>query len=579
MSEKKEIEKKKRPKITMAPSLILDEGDLELDGKTLVEEVILDGKPVFALYDGTGVRFEESWPGGTSEDGREITILPRWDDVARKGLVRLPNAALLRIREKNGRRVIGLDVDTEKLIDDLREHIKKYLDVSDDFLEFSIWYILLTWVYDRLSTLPYLRALGDYGTGKSRFLDVVGGLCYRSIHAGGATSAAAVARLIELWKGTLIYNEADWQKSDEAQDIVKILNEGFEKRRGLIKAHKEDQKKMVVYDVFGPKILATRKTWYDPALESRCITEIMRETKRTDIPPLLTKDFYDEQEELRARLLTWRFANWNKVDEQIIMDILPKFGENLEKRLIQASAVFSVLFSYDERMIERFKAFLENHQRGLIEERASSYDGAIVNAIYALRDRQPFSSSDIATKMEDFGFDDVKTRTVGMHLRSLGLETKNTRITVTVERDGEPVEKQVFRRALVWDEGQLKSLFKRYVPDFCGIKASVASVTNTRQNDNISDDVQQRLEGGVLLTHATNAYNATEPFSGGPIELYNRLVEIFGVLPFKPSQLLKHFSDDELEAVNSLILKLKEEGRIVATMSEAGVEVMELVLK
>ena len=29
------------------------------------------------------------------------------------------------------------------------------------------------------SVAPYLRALGDYGTGKTRFIQTVGVLCYR----------------------------------------------------------------------------------------------------------------------------------------------------------------------------------------------------------------------------------------------------------------------------------------------------------------------------------------------------------------------------------------------------------------
>ena len=38
------------------------------------------------------------------------------------------------------------------------------------------------------------------------------------------------------------------------------------------------------YNVFSPKILATRKAFADVALESRCITERVRPKDRKDIP-------------------------------------------------------------------------------------------------------------------------------------------------------------------------------------------------------------------------------------------------------------------------------------------------------
>lgn len=469
-SEKKDEEE---IEVIKTPSFIMENGGVA--GAAIVEEVIQGGKPVFAIWKGTGLTLKPS----IEYDGKIYE--PYWDDGAEKGTIMLPEAHRIELEE----------VSIKDLIIEIKEHIRKYVDVSSDFLEFSAWYILLTWVYDRLSTLPYLRAMGDYGTGKSRFMDVVGGLCYRPIHAGGATTPAAVARLCEIWKGTLLLNEADWKESDESREIVKILNEGFEKHRTLIKAHVDKQKQMIYYDVYGPKILATRKPWYDQALESRCLTEIMKETERNDITPILLKEFYDEQAKIRAKLLMFRFRNWEKVDESAIEKTVPKFGEHIEKRLIQVSVIFSTLFADDDAMIGRFHNFVEEYQRNLTTDRALSFDGLIVNTIYnfILEGAHGVSSGLIKDRMGEDGID-TNVRTIGKHLKTMGFETKQSRIEDKVVR------------AIIWNEGLLKRLVKRYViePDICSIEAFVACDTCVTTNKQTSLDDQEE----ALVYHATN---------------------------------------------------------------------------
>ena len=55
---------------------------------------------------------------------------------------------------------------------------------------------MLSWCYDVLNTVPYLRALGDYGTGKSRFEDIIGGLCYKPMFTNGAITPAVIYRVL-----------------------------------------------------------------------------------------------------------------------------------------------------------------------------------------------------------------------------------------------------------------------------------------------------------------------------------------------------------------------------------------------
>jgi hypothetical protein len=64
------------------------------------------------------------------------------------------------------------------------------------------------------------------------------------------------------------------------------------------------------FRVFGPKVVAMRKGYEDPALESRFLTEVMGRTKlRAGIPINLPAGLKEDALRLRNRLLLFRFRN------------------------------------------------------------------------------------------------------------------------------------------------------------------------------------------------------------------------------------------------------------------------------
>ena len=73
-----------------------------------------------------------------------------------------------------------------ELVAEIDAYLYQYVDLSDGFRKIAAYYILLTWVYDAFNELPYLRLRGDYGTGKTRALLVIGSLCYKAFIASGA---------------------------------------------------------------------------------------------------------------------------------------------------------------------------------------------------------------------------------------------------------------------------------------------------------------------------------------------------------------------------------------------------------
>ena len=339
------------------------------------------------------------------------------------------------------------------LVEEIKEHIRTYLDISDEFRQFAAWWVLLTWVYDKFSTINYLRALGDAGCGKTRFLNVIGGLCFVGTKGSGAVSVAALKRITKRWQGTLIVDEGDFRDSDEKSELVKFFNLGFEKDSPMITCDKNDPAKLEFFIPYCPKIIATRKSFTDKALETRCLTYIMTKTRRKDMPYILPVKFSKEQAHLRNKLLQFRFNHYHKINTDKLLDN-DIMDYDIEPRLKQATYAFASMFSDIPEVLDNFKQFLKKYQDDLVEERANSFDGQIVTTIANIinEGNTNITMKIIVDKMTE---DNWKTnvRVVGSHMKSMGVRTHPKKV------DGATIRKIIFTEE-VWPD-----IVDRYVGD------------------------------------------------------------------------------------------------------------------
>jgi hypothetical protein len=307
-------------------------------------------------------------------------------------------------------------------------------------------------------------------------------LCYKPTLVSGCITPAPIYRMLRRWNGTMILDEADLQNSDEYSEVVKILNCGFEKGRLVIRATKDNPDKLQFLPTFGPKVFATRRRFKDPALEARCLTEIMQETIRSDIPSTLTGTFYREQETLRNKLLMFRLKNYSLLDAEknVALDL-----HGIEPRLKQISYCFTSLFARQTDVLADYKTFIQHHQRELIEQRASTPVGQVVEKLLSLMESVnnvtnvtnvtgeeliPVSSKDIAEPLN------MSPQTVGQILKTLGLRTRLAKI------EGKSL------RYIVHDQAKIDTLKRRYIPSEENDRVTkVAMVTTPR--DSIQKDV------------------------------------------------------------------------------------------
>ncbi|MDA2921157.1 hypothetical protein MYX76_16980 [Desulfobacterota bacterium AH_259_B03_O07] len=274
----------------------------------------------------------------------------------------------------------------EELVEEIRKFIHGYVDLPPLFEKIACYYVLFTWIYDDFRELPYIRVIGDAGSGKTRFLLTVGSLCYKPIFASGASTVSPLFRMLDIFKGTLVIDEGDFRQTDEKSEITKVLNNGNAKGFPVLRSEaiqgREKEFSPRAYSVFGPKLIATRGFFEDKALETRCITEEMGQRElREDIPINLSDEHNERARKLRNKLLMFRFRNLGK------RRIIPSFVDRtIEPRLNQ---VFIPLLSVieDEESKAALKNVAKEYHRQIVADRGMEIEAQVLEVIRELADR------------------------------------------------------------------------------------------------------------------------------------------------------------------------------------------------
>ena len=270
---------------------------------------------------------------------------------------------------------------TLDLITAIQEYLYRYVDLSDQFRAIASYYVLLSWVYDAFNELPYLRLRGDFGSGKTRALKVIGSICYKPFFASGASTVSPIFHVLDTFRGTLIFDEADFRFSDEKSEIIKIFNngnaKGFPVLRTAITIKKEFDPR--AFNVFGPKIVAMRRSFEDQALESRFLTEEMgQRSLRKDIPINLPDQQEEEAASLRNRLLMYRFQSVNKIKiNESLVD--PTLSPRLNQILVPLLSIID-----DEELRDELRDSVRSFEQELYAERSASSEGGVLEILVEL---------------------------------------------------------------------------------------------------------------------------------------------------------------------------------------------------
>jgi hypothetical protein len=355
-----------------------------------------------------------------------------------------------------------------ELCNAINSHIKKYVDAPDLEIEMFINYILFTWFYKKLNTVPYLRFIGDTGKGKSRMLDVIADLCFYPVTVAGNTSPSGVIRFNELWHGTLKMDEGD-RKGGLEDDFIKYLNLGFEAKKWFFKTNPSDYTKQEFFDPFGPKIIAMRRPFHDNATEGRLLSFSVRETTNPDIPVNLPPEYTEEVEELRALIAKFVLFNWTKVDAGKQFSCKDM---NIEPRLKQLVIPLSIVLQLMPDKEEGFKKYILRRQEEVTKTRSESWEGMLFNYMYELaigneRPEEGFEEYFVDGKVVAITASMVakkfnsSARSVTQAISSIGIITDLKTVTVhdnNGNSKGKKTRMYVVRDGAIWRE-----IIKRYL--------------------------------------------------------------------------------------------------------------------
>ncbi len=392
-------EKKERQLVPTASS-ILEDG-------TIVEMAFQpqQRRTVFAIYNAGRWTLQHGIDLGS--DARLVPFSPN-NNLIKNEVVLLPSEP----------QIYGSE---ERLVADIRNFIHRYVDFDPSFEQVATHYVLLTWLFDAFNELPYLRLRGDYGSGKTRALLTIGSICYKGFFASGASTVSPIFHTLDAFRGTLIFDEADFRFSDEKAEIVKILNNGNVRGLPVLRTMMNRQREFnpQAFHVFGPKIVATRGSYDDKGLESRFLTEEMGSRQlRSDIPINLPDSFKDEARELRNKLLLYRFHRRFEVKlDESLAD--PQLEPRLNQILLPLLSVVS-----DANLRSELRSMALEAQLSLVADRGLLVEAQVLEILAELMagsQRPVIPVADIvAVFIERYGYEyerPITNRWIGSILR------------------------------------------------------------------------------------------------------------------------------------------------------------------
>ena len=162
----------------------------------------------------------------------------------------------------------GKTVQANHLFREIYDFLKKYIVVSAEFYYVLVSYIMMTYIYVLFQVIPYLWINGEKGTGKSTIMKLLNKLCFNPLFCSNI-NPANIFRQIDNDGSTIILDEFEKMYGEEKQEIVKLLNQGFNKD-GVVPRCVGQNNQIKKFRSFSPKIMGGI-TNIDDVLFERCI--------------------------------------------------------------------------------------------------------------------------------------------------------------------------------------------------------------------------------------------------------------------------------------------------------------------
>ncbi len=393
-----------------------------------------------------------------------------------------------------------------ELIESIKTYVDKFVDLQPLYLALVSYYILFTYLFDKVLELSYVNTTGDLGSGKSRLGMTIALASYRGYMMVNPT-AATLYRVVDRFSPTLFLDEFNSDaNSDDTQAIIQVLNTGFSKLGSISRQVKDSEGnfRTETFNPYCPKIIGSYKASASDALKSRNIEIEMERSFRNDLPIRLTQDFLNEAQALRNKLIKFRLNEFEKdLEAKLDKAELDLRRAGITPRSVQINIPLYALID-DAELKAEFVALLQDRDKILTESKKQSIDGEIVEAIHSfifdieldddgneiaewkikpqpknlkLCSKIPIPELTAKLNKSREDYKNLTPQYIGRKLTALGLRTKKNWSREDEEMRG--------KSALFFDYQRLKILFDNfnlpYSSDF--VVAIVAKPSNSN-NDN-----------------------------------------------------------------------------------------------
>ncbi len=193
------------------------------------------------------------------------------------------------------------EVNGQQLINEIQVLISRHMILPHGALPaISLW-IVATYVYNDFRIFPKLSIISpEKRCGKSTLLDIISGLCSRSLLASNITPAA-IFRVIEASRPSLLIDEADTFVAGRNDDMIGIINSGHTKNTARVVRLVGDNHEPKVFNTFCPMAFASIKSLPGTVMD-RSIAINLRRRMAGEKVQRLSIDFKDHNSIIRQKL-------------------------------------------------------------------------------------------------------------------------------------------------------------------------------------------------------------------------------------------------------------------------------------
>ncbi len=376
-------------------------------------------------------------------------------------------------------------VNGVELLDEIASLITKHVILPKGALAAITVWIAATFVYNAFRVFPKLAIISpEKRCGKTTLLDILASLCCRALIASNITPSA-IFRSVELWRPSLIIDEADTFLSGRNDDLIGIVNSGHTRSTAFVIRTVGDEHIPQRFSTWAPMAFASIKGIVGTVMDRSIIIPLRRKTVNEKVKRLPI-DFKADCDTLRQKLTAWAEENFDELkgnpieppeipNDRAIDNWLPLFtiahvvgGEWPEK----VELAYIILNSREEE--ETAAIMLLRDIKAIFDatDWVKVHSATLVHELIALEERpwnewkkgQPMTQNSLAKILKTFSISSKDVRT--------GIPEAN---------------KRGYRKE------QFNEAFERYIPDTAIQSAAVLQASN--------------VEGCSVIQSATNKNN------------------------------------------------------------------------